>query len=511
MAPRILRLGFHDCLKYTDGTGGCDGCLNWKGMNVDHRPIEDKGKAKPNIDSTDNNGLSWPLIQLEKVYKDVDYPDGAPSLGQSLYDSGKSRADLWAFAAIVAVEYGIETTNLACDNMRDERILKPSCIHDSGSDCKIQLQRDFVFQYGRTDCTAHHPTRTYIATKSEVHANPVANGEVTVNFFRDYFGFTGRETVAIMGAHTFGKLHNHISIFKYEWTSRGINLFNNDYYRGITGQPRWMIDDPGCRKVGDAFGNKPETMWVAHSRKLTERGGPVFWVHRNHACPSLYNSRPLGVFEQKCVDEAAPGMQCRADPPAGGSQPRTVIQDDGDVNTGCERFKAILVHDNVALNSDMGLYREFEVSDGIIHGCPGLEHFNDSMASDAREAIWSKLPGQGLAQPLCQKQRREEPAGSTPMYQIMEEYANDQTAWINDFVPALEKMLANGYSTLTDAPDYHVNAYCPLYSLKTSEKDKYVLCYESSAAEDAAAFMLGNKHGELAGKVYQYNQDTGKI
>ena len=30
---KLLRLIFHDCLKYTDGSGGCDGCLNWEGMN----------------------------------------------------------------------------------------------------------------------------------------------------------------------------------------------------------------------------------------------------------------------------------------------------------------------------------------------------------------------------------------------------------------------------------------------------------------------------------------------
>ena len=480
-------------------------------MNVKHTPIVDNGKEKANIDSTDNNGLSWPLIQLEKIYKDPTYPTGAPSLGQSLYNTGKSRADLWAFAAIVAVEYGIQTTNIACDNMQDERILKPSCIHDSGADCKVSPSRNFKFQFGRSDCTVHHPTRHYIARKDEVHPNPVANGEVTINFFRDYFEFSGRETAAIMGAHTFGKLHNHISIFKYEWTSRGINLFNNDYYRGITGQKRWFIDDPLCRKVGDAFGNKPDTMWVAHSRKLTQDGGPVFWVHRNHACPSFYNARPLGPFEQKCVDEAGPGMQCRSDPPAGGNQPRTVDQEDGDINTGCERFKAILVHDNVALNSDMGLYREFEVTDGIIHGCPGLEHFNESMASDAQEHIWSKLPGQVLAQPLCPKQRRQEPTGSSCLHEIMEEYANDQTAWINDFVPTLEKMLRNGYTSLTDAPEYHVDQYCPLYSLNKSEKDKYVLCYESSpAAEEETAFMIGSKLAELNGKVYQYNSDSGK-
>ena len=28
---KIMRLAFHDCVRYTDGTGGCDGCLNWAG------------------------------------------------------------------------------------------------------------------------------------------------------------------------------------------------------------------------------------------------------------------------------------------------------------------------------------------------------------------------------------------------------------------------------------------------------------------------------------------------
>ena len=31
-----------------------------------------------------------------------------------LRESGKSRADLWAYAAILAVEFGIDTTNIAC-------------------------------------------------------------------------------------------------------------------------------------------------------------------------------------------------------------------------------------------------------------------------------------------------------------------------------------------------------------------------------------------------------------
>ena len=29
---KFVRLAFHDCLKYTDGSGGCDGALNWDHM-----------------------------------------------------------------------------------------------------------------------------------------------------------------------------------------------------------------------------------------------------------------------------------------------------------------------------------------------------------------------------------------------------------------------------------------------------------------------------------------------
>ena len=31
-APKLIRLGFHQCLKNSDGTGGCNGCLNNHGM-----------------------------------------------------------------------------------------------------------------------------------------------------------------------------------------------------------------------------------------------------------------------------------------------------------------------------------------------------------------------------------------------------------------------------------------------------------------------------------------------
>ena len=43
---------------------------------------------------TDNNGLRPAVEVLEAVYTVPDFPTQAPFLGQSLRDSGKSRADL---------------------------------------------------------------------------------------------------------------------------------------------------------------------------------------------------------------------------------------------------------------------------------------------------------------------------------------------------------------------------------------------------------------------------------
>ena len=56
---------------------------------------------------------------------------------------------------------------------------------------------------------------------------------MTVDFLKEEFGFSGRETVAIMGAHTFGRFHKPESLYPYVWTSYGEALWNNDYYKYI--------------------------------------------------------------------------------------------------------------------------------------------------------------------------------------------------------------------------------------------------------------------------------------
>ena len=511
-APTALRLAFHDCIKYADGTGGCDGCLNWSGVDVTlDAPVF--SKQYDDVNQTNNNGLGPIVRVLEGIYQNPCTwgTVGNPCLGQSLFASGKSRADFWAFAAIVAVEYGMETNNVACSNTLDKRIGQhPTCIHDSGPNCKIQPQRTFQFQYGRVDCKGSDPAFPYKTNKPEHHPDPVADGTSTVNFFKDNFAFNGRETVAIFGAHTFGVPTMTISLFPYTWTSSATNLFNNDYYKSMTGQNRWFFDDDKCTALGDAYGNKPITRWKANARKLTKSGGPIFWMKENLVCPDMYNTYyPLDSFDKACVKAAGPGMTCKADPAVLGSTiPRTRNQTDADYNIGCERFRFIIGRDEIALNCELGLYLNFTVNNGIISGCPGFEDFNAEMQrNNSYFAVSREYAGGPFGEPRCGKQFLSEPAGSTPTYQIMEMYANNQSTWINDFIPTMEKMMRNGYSAgLNNAPDHNANVFCPI-PVPTDPNDN-TLCYQKSPAT-GPSFMIGNRLSNLDGRVYQYNLSSG--
>ena len=65
-------------------------------------------------------GLLYVADILEEIYTNKDFPDlsnnnhQVPSLSISMQESGKSRADLWAFATLIAAQMGVEQNNLAC-------------------------------------------------------------------------------------------------------------------------------------------------------------------------------------------------------------------------------------------------------------------------------------------------------------------------------------------------------------------------------------------------------------
>ena len=54
-------------------------------------------------------------LKLEQIYTTIDWPFRNASMTVSLFQSGKSRADLWQLAALVALERTTERANRACD------------------------------------------------------------------------------------------------------------------------------------------------------------------------------------------------------------------------------------------------------------------------------------------------------------------------------------------------------------------------------------------------------------
>ena len=163
------------------------------------------------------------------------------------------RADLWSFAAKVAVEFATEQNNFQCQDKPEGWVGQmgqswvgnaKDCMRNKGEDdCKVNMDREIQFQFGRKDCVSEYEGEfeQYKTDRHERHPNPEGNGDATLDFFNEEFGFSGRETVAIMGAHTLGKMHVTHSLLKYGWTVRGGHIFNNAYYKNIVRKTDWFI------------------------------------------------------------------------------------------------------------------------------------------------------------------------------------------------------------------------------------------------------------------------------
>lgn len=103
--------------------------------------------------------------------------------------------------------------------------------------------------------------------------------------------------------------------------------------------------------------------------------------------------------------------------------------------------------DEEALSVDAGLYLDFtfDPESGRPTGCDFPQHFTNTK----HQRGWKQ---KSHAPRGCQKQQLESKGDREPkmMYKIVEEYADDQNIWINDFIPSLEKMPANGADSLQE-------------------------------------------------------------
>ena len=110
----------------------------------------------------------------------------------------------------MAVEFTVEQNNYQCEDNPSDWAGSyvgnaTDCMRNKGeADCEARLPREIKFKYGRSDCVTDDPVQ-YRTSRAETHPNPNGNGDHTLDFFFSEFGFSGRETVAIMGAHTLGR------------------------------------------------------------------------------------------------------------------------------------------------------------------------------------------------------------------------------------------------------------------------------------------------------------------
>lgn len=162
-----LRLDFHDCFP-NGSAGGCDGCVNL---------------AHPA-----NKGLKPAIDTLAPIVAEFE--------GNAL---NVTRADIWAFASLVAVEVARSTLVFTDDFKVGRKTCETAgtCPMKNRSTC-ASFGPDVPSDFPSTDFTTHQ----------------------LLDFMNDHFGYTADETVAIMGAHTIGRALPDNSGFEGKWVRR---------------------------------------------------------------------------------------------------------------------------------------------------------------------------------------------------------------------------------------------------------------------------------------------------
>ena len=470
---RILRLAFHDCVRYKDGSGGCDGCINYAHMGWRHKnffnnrfPVEERTpkKSDPVVNTADNNGLGLLVETLEKIYTETNWPAGTPILATTLKESGKSRADLWAFAANVALERSIERANYACDH--DYTTRQQITLLEGRDKCDIKLTKPIKFFTGRADCIPD-PSLEYpfMAPKEEAQPSPFGNGDEVLAYMKENFAMTARHTTALMAVHSSASIVplNIIGI-KYTWFGNG--YLSSFYYKLLANRPIYATPGPplgidqdiiGMNKVarGDAEGNPmPLTNWRVHCNKLwnTTDGGPCFVRPTMNTCPED-NPNSLKL-QSNCFDGFDENMNRKVKSDAC-CQGVTFTEDGIQLGGTCEgRDRSCSFNVAFGLPYELGLYNKLTY-DAVTRrplGCPGI---------DIARNQFLKRPIFGT--PVMHCDRNDNAPEGEPVYKIVEDFADDHDVWANDFLDAWDQMTKNGGEELVAAPQ---EGWLGYYSLK---------------------------------------------
>jgi hypothetical protein len=268
-----------------------------------------------------------------------------------------------------------------------------------------------------------------------------------------------------MGVHAMGG--RHVSGVGYGWKQHADGTLNNEYYLKLSGKANmrmkkyldWQIpgkhrnkDGPSGKRywLGGLKGLGASSSFRPGKRGLRKYGAPFFWTNVLTLGPDCYKIKGrgwknLGGKSSECCNKT---------------------YELGEYDAKC--FKSSQ-KDETYLNPDVGLYLDFDVTDyGRPTGCPGFMAYHRAGVWE-NDAAWRandrrSMPGGGDKLPKSECPKNEEvadPITQKKMYQLVEDYADDQELWVQDFKVAMEKMIANGYSSsdLSDGPDVFGSKY----------------------------------------------------
>ena len=465
-AAKFVRLTFHDCLKETETGVGCNGCFNFKGvgdvwyMHIHCPNPKDEKTARfcnkhefglrPLVQNeTDNNNLLWTGLALEHIYRGYDFDTKAADV-DSLFSSGKSRADLWAFAGLVAVHKTIQNNNRKCQEA--PCLLQ---VDETSPNCMLEPKTP-AFKTGRADCVPScgdgYPA--FCTAEHENHPDPHGNGQKTAQFFASDFGLNVQEAIALLGAHTLGRTHVTTSMWaSIPWTPQGKEDFNNFYYINGLNETGYRYADPSvllngqpqCNDqisafTGDEEGNPVPTRFKVVAEKQTANRGPWDWQVVSTGC-----------WANKCADvkNANNGFYpktscchwlefCQANP-----------KDCPWENFENKRRNNWIRWNINMLNVDTGFVYDFQTdSQGRPTGCPNFENWpTEGWRANYRDndcPINNNPSGLGL-----DKDGNERTFSGEVKF-----FAENSQAWIDIFTTTYDKMMENGVdgSALTLAP-----------------------------------------------------------
>jgi len=469
--------------------------LNWEGVGYSSpralAKIRSERKKKyyrayPIARKTNNNKLQLAARSLELMFTVPNWPPGARSLTTSLKETGKSRADLWQFAANVALEKVINETNtLVC--IDSEKYILNLDPNNEADKCEINLSRPVPFRWGRIDCIPEESKKwtpyPFEATKVEKHSNPFATGTEIIKNLKEDFDFTAKETISLMTLHGMSRLTKNFEQFlKYKWiggmrsdtrdtTNRGI--FHRLYYKTLNGKT-YLGYGPSSSMVPGRTGKI-----LIGDRNGYPVGGSAFYID----CKAQWNN----------TERIFPGP-CHFRPTQTGCNPNALISPDlqmvkpcfqlneaGDYvkNTisGCDAAKLVekegisyqiggpLESSEQLCNPitnlfmfpyEAGFVLNFTVAeDNTPQGCGTLDgewrKENQRPQWPEPDFIYPGSPGYNGSPPCGFNTYAPEGEASSDIVTL---FAQDHDAWQEAFFNAWEKMGTNGYDkeTLTEGP-----------------------------------------------------------